>query len=231
MISNRHVDAYIEAYESGKILLNEERIDLIKWLQKTILIRDDLYFDETRIDNFIRFAEKWYYKLEPFQKFIAAFVFLYRKKDDEVHFKEIFLTFGRGGGKNGFISVLAHFFISPLHGIKRYSISIVANSEEQAMTSFDDVFNCIKDNKLTGSFKNARAKIIGKATDSILKARTSNADTKDGGRDACVIFDEVIGTKTKRQLMCLQAVWGKFPILEYSILGLMDLLEKGLMTS
>ncbi|EAD8104309.1 terminase large subunit [Listeria monocytogenes] len=211
MISNRHVDAYIEAYESGKILLNEERIDLIKWLQKTILIRDDLYFDETRIDNFIRFAEKWYYKLEPFQKFIAAFVFLYRKKDDEVHFKEIFLTFGRGGGKNGFISVLAHFFISPLHGIKRYSISIVANSEEQAMTSFDDVFNCIKDNKLTGSFKNARAKITGKATDSILKARTSNADTKDGGRDACVIFDEVHRYENQKTVDVFTSGLGKVP--------------------
>ncbi|ECL4452872.1 terminase large subunit [Listeria monocytogenes] len=211
MISNRHVDAYIRAYESGKILLNKERIDLIKWLQENILTRNDLYFDETRIDNFIRFSEKWYYKLEPFQKFIAAFVFLYRKKDDEVHFKEIFLTFGRGGGKNGFISVLAHFFISPLHGIKRYSISIVANSEEQAMTSFDDVFNCIKDNKLIGSFKNARAKITGKATDSILKARTSNADTKDGGRDACVIFDEVHRYENQKTVDVFTSGLGKVP--------------------
>ncbi|EAD4134492.1 terminase, partial [Listeria monocytogenes] len=29
MISNKHVDNYIQSYESGKILLNKERVDLI----------------------------------------------------------------------------------------------------------------------------------------------------------------------------------------------------------
>ncbi|EAC7985983.1 terminase, partial [Listeria monocytogenes] len=33
MISNKHVDNYIQSYESGKILLNKERVDLINHLQ------------------------------------------------------------------------------------------------------------------------------------------------------------------------------------------------------
>ena len=211
MITNKYVEKYIGDYEDGKVVLNKERIDLIRWLKTNILNRDDLYFDEKRIEDFIRFAEKWYYKMEPFQRFIVAFVFLYRKEDDEVHFKEIFLTFGRGGGKNGLISVLAHFFIGPLHGVSRYGISIVANSEEQAMTSFEDVYNCIKDNELKSHFDNKRSKITGRATSSVLKAKTSNADTKDGGREACVIFDEVHQFENQKIVDVFTSGLGKVP--------------------
>ncbi|EAH3621888.1 terminase large subunit, partial [Listeria monocytogenes] len=60
MISNKHVDNYIQSYESGKILLNKERVDLINYLQEHVLSRDDIYFDETQIENYIAFSEKWY---------------------------------------------------------------------------------------------------------------------------------------------------------------------------
>ncbi|MCI2531631.1 terminase large subunit, partial [Listeria monocytogenes] len=60
MISNKHVDNYIQSYESGKILLNKERVDLINHLQEHVLSRDDIYFDETQIENYIAFSEKWY---------------------------------------------------------------------------------------------------------------------------------------------------------------------------
>ncbi|EAG4095019.1 terminase large subunit, partial [Listeria monocytogenes] len=53
MISNKHVDNYIQSYESGKILLNKERVDLINHLQEHVLSRDDIYFDETQIENYI----------------------------------------------------------------------------------------------------------------------------------------------------------------------------------
>ncbi|EGP9764274.1 terminase, partial [Listeria monocytogenes] len=42
MISNKHVDNYIQSYKSGKILLNKERIDLINYLQEHVLSRDDI---------------------------------------------------------------------------------------------------------------------------------------------------------------------------------------------
>ncbi|EAG8313615.1 terminase large subunit, partial [Listeria monocytogenes] len=64
MISNKHVDNYIQSYESGKILLNKERIDLINYLQEHVLSRDDIYFDETQIENYIAFSEKWYFSLD-----------------------------------------------------------------------------------------------------------------------------------------------------------------------
>lgn len=192
MIKNKHVEAYFKLHESGQIKLNKERILLIKYLKKHVLNRNDLYFDETIIENFISFTEKWYFPLEPFQKFIAAFVFLFYKEDDALFYEQFLIMMGRGGGKNGFISALSHFFISPLHGVDRYNISIVANSEEQAKTSFQEVHEIIgMYDIMQEMFYRTKVEIIGNETKSRLKYHTSNAKTKDSLRDGCVIYDEI----------------------------------------
>ncbi|AQX55912.1 terminase large subunit domain-containing protein [Priestia flexa] len=192
MIRNKYVEQYIQSYRDGKILLNQERIDLITYLEKYVLTRDDIYFDEEQIENYIKFSEKWYFKLDPWEKFIAPFIFLYFKEDDELFFEEFFITMGRGGGKNGFISTLAHYFISPLHGIKNYDVSVVANSEDQAEMSFKEVYNAIDESSsLKKQFASTKLKITGNKTKSVFRFRTSNAGTKDGGREGCVIYDEI----------------------------------------
>ena len=58
MISQKYVDEYIDLWETGKIILNQERIDLIRYLQKHVLTRTDVYFDEETIENCIKFVEK-----------------------------------------------------------------------------------------------------------------------------------------------------------------------------
>lgn len=192
MILNKYVSEYIELYESGKIQLNKERIMLLEYLQEHILSRDDLYFDEQLIENFVKFAEKWYFPLQSFQKFIAAFVFLFYKEDNSVFYEQFLIMMARGGGKNGLISALSHFFISPLHGIPRYNISIVANSELQAKTSFKEIYDVIESNKvLEDLFYRTKVEITGNDTKSILQYHTSNAGSKDGLRDGCVIYDEI----------------------------------------
>ncbi|MBT2718337.1 terminase TerL endonuclease subunit [Bacillus sp. ISL-57] len=192
MISNKYVTEYIELYESGKIQLNKERIMLLEYLQEHILIRDDLYFDEKLIEDFVKFAEKWYFPLQPFQKFIAAFVFLFYKEDNSVFYEQFLIMMARGGGKNGLISALSHFFISPLHGIPKYNISIVANSELQAKTSFKEIYDVIDANEvLDDLFYKTKVEITGNDTKSVLQYHTSNADSKDGLRDGCVIYDEI----------------------------------------
>src|SRR5690625_3704181 len=128
MIRNKHVDHYIKLYRTGKIKLNKERIMLINYLERDVLSRDDLYFNNKMIDDCINFGEKWYFPLLHFQKFLIAFVFLYFKKNDRVFYRRHLWMLGRGGGKNGLISVITHFLISELHGIPEYNISIVANS-------------------------------------------------------------------------------------------------------
>ena len=128
MIKNKYIDEYIRLWKTGKILLNKERIMLIAYLERDVLSRDDLYFDEEQIENFIKFTEKWYFPLQPFQKFIVPFIFLFEKEGNFLYFEQFFITLGRGGGKNGFITALSNYFISYLHGIPNYDISVVANS-------------------------------------------------------------------------------------------------------
>lgn len=192
MISHKYIEDYFNRYESGEIKLNKDRVDLIKYLKREVLSRNDLYFDEQQIENYISFSERWFFFLDPWEKFIAPFIFLYFKEDDELFFEEFFISMGRGGGKNGFITTLATYFISPLHGIPHYDVAVVANSEEQAKTSFKEAFDKIESEKsLQKSFEAWKAQIIGKATKSVFKFKTSNASTKDGGREGCVIYDEI----------------------------------------
>lgn len=191
MISNKHVDEYIRLWKAGKILLNKERILLIAYLEKEVLTRDDLYFDEEQIENFIKFTELWYFPLQPFQKFIVPFVFLFENEGDFLYYEQFFITLGRGGGKNGLITALSNYFISYLHGVPNYDISVVANSEDQAKTSFEEAYNMIERNDLEDMFYLTKLVITDQETKSRFRFRTSNAGTKDGGREGCVIYDEV----------------------------------------
>lgn len=212
MISNKYVDEYIHLYETGQIKLNKERIMLIKYLRKHVLNRDDLYFDAEMIENCIRFGEKWYFPLQPFQKFLIAFVFLFFKKNNRVFYRKHLWMLGRGGGKNGLISVITHFLTSPLHGIKEYNISIVANSEEQAKTSFEETYNVIgRSGTLKAMFHRTKEKITSKRTDSILKFRTSNGETKDGLRDGAVVFDEIHQFESNKDVRVHVSGLGKKP--------------------
>lgn len=191
MISNKHVDEYIRLWKAGKILLNKERILLIAYLEKEVLTRDDLYFDEEQIENFIKFTERWYFPLQLFQKFIVPFVFLFENEGDFLYYEQFFITLGRGGGKNGLITALSNYFISYLHGVPNYDISVVANSEDQAKTSFEEAYNMIERNDLEDMFYLTKLVITDQETKSRFRFRTSNAGTKDGGREGCVIYDEV----------------------------------------
>lgn len=192
MITTKYIDEYRMMWKSGKIKFNKERVLLFKYLEKYILNRDDIYFDEEMLENYIKFTEKWYFELDIYQKFVASFVFLFYKKNDRAFYRRFLIMLGRGGGKNGFISSLVHFFISPLHPIENYNVSIIANSEDQAKTSFTEVYNTIKKNDtLSSMFYKTKVQIEGNATGSILKFRTSNGNTKDGLRDGCVVFDEI----------------------------------------
>ena len=192
MIHNKYVDGYIKKWRDGKIIFNKERIMLIEWLERDILPRKDIYFDEKQIENNINYSEKWYFPLDDWEKFIIAFEFLKFIEDDELFFEEFFITMGRGGGKNGFISTQSDYFTSQIHGIDNYDVSIVANSEDQAMMSFTEVYNAKERHpKLKRYSELTKIKITNKVTKSIFRYRTSNAGTKDGGREGCVIYDEI----------------------------------------
>ncbi|MDE3295901.1 terminase TerL endonuclease subunit [Lacticaseibacillus rhamnosus] len=187
-----YVTDYIDLYKTGKVKFNKERIELVDYLENNVLHNPDLYFDEQHIETFVKFAEKWYFPLQPFQKFLVSFVFLYRK-DGRAFYRDFLWMMGRGGGKNGLISALGNYLISEFHGVPFYDGSIVANSEEQAKTSITEIYNVVHSHPdpLEKAFYATNTLIKSKATGSVLKYRTSNGNTKDGLRDGFVIFDEI----------------------------------------
>lgn len=228
MISNKYVEAYIDLYQSGKIKLNKERIMLIEYLKRFVLSRNDLYFDDKLIENYIRFTEKWYFKLEPFQKFVSAFVFLFRKEDHSVFYEQFLIMMARGAGKNGLISSLCNFFISPLHGIPRYNISIVANSEKQAKVSFQEIYDTIESNEVLDSmFYRTKLEIKSNDTQSVLQFHTSNAGTKDGLRDGCVIYDEIHQYENADTVNVFSSGLGKVPNAREFFIGTDGLVREG----
>lgn len=194
-MNNKHVEYYMNQYRSGQIKVSRYVVLLFTHLLEHVLNRDDIYFNNEQHESYIAFTEKHYYKLLPFQKFITAFVFLYHKSDDTPFYEQFFLYKSRGAGKNGLITSLAHFFISDLHGIDRYNVSIVANSEDQAKTSFTEMYDTIdgdgKGNVLQSLFYHTKSEIVSRTNRSTVKFHTSNAKTKDSLRDGCVIYDEV----------------------------------------
>lgn len=182
-------------YETGEIKVSKYVVLLFSYLKNHVLNRNDIYFDQEAHESYIAFTEKNYFKLMPFQKFKTAFVFLYYKDGGHPFFDQFFFYEARGAGKNGLISSLANYFISDLHGIDNYNVSIVANSEEQAQTSTDEIYNTI-DNAGKGSvmqalFQHKKSEIVSRTGKGIVKFHTSNAKTKDSLRDGCVIYDEV----------------------------------------
>ena len=178
MIRQKYVDEYIELYRSGKVKFNNERELLIEYLEKYVLNRDDLYFDDEMIEKCIRFGEKWYFPLQSFQKFLIAFVFYFIRK-----MAVYFIVNSCGclavAAVKWFNDSYSSLLISELHGIPEYNISVVANSEEQAKTSPDEIHKCIKRNEvLQRAFKTTLTQTISKSTGSVVKFRTSNGIQK-----------------------------------------------------
>lgn len=206
---NKHVKAYIDAWESGEIIFNKDRIRLVEYLKEQIFPRDDIYFDEEMIEKYIRFSEKNFFPLARYQKFIAPFIFLFYREDQEVFFDEFLITIARGGGKNGFMSTRDAFFISPLHGIRNYDVTITANSEKQGKVSFKEVYETVQSKGLDRQFYLTKEEITGIYTNSVFRYRTNNTKTMDSARDGALEFDEIHQFETSEAVDIQRSGLGK----------------------
>lgn len=185
----KHVAQYYKNVESGKTIVSKDIEKLLAYLPMRLegAIIDTAAMDIT-IDKIGRYFP---FELIELQKFILSLAVGVRDKDGLLMFSDIFCYMGRGSGKNGLISALAFDRISDMD-IKNYDVHIVATSEEQAKTSFQDVYHVIGDNpRLSHAFFKTKEQIRYLGSNSVLKFKTSNARTADGGRPGMVIFDEV----------------------------------------
>jgi len=108
------------------------------------LNNDDVYIDSIKIEKGIELIERYFkMKFLDWELFIFALIHCYYISTDSVVFDEFFIVMGRGNGKNGFISPIAWYLTTPCHGISGYNVEIIANSEDQAKTSFGDIYDML----------------------------------------------------------------------------------------
>lgn len=206
---NKYIDEYINLVESEAVVTNDDIKKMIKLVREK-LNQANVWIDSEKIDLAIdKIHEYFPYELLPWEKFVIGLIHCYYD-DDTVVWDTFLIEMGRGGGKNGFISPVTWYLTTHFHGIREYNVDIVANAQDQAMTSFEDVYNVIDDDKkLKRAFYYTKKKIVYKRTKSYLKYNTSNARTKDGLRPACIVFDEIHEYQNYDQIKVFKSALGK----------------------
>ena len=194
----KYIDEYIDLIKSGKVEHCKEQEQMIDNIILPVLAREDVYINIEEIEKGLALQKYFEYNLIAWEKFCFAVIVGIRFiENDDIYFKDIRIIIGRGSGKNGFISFLAFYFMSPAHGVKGYDIDILANTEEQAKTSFKDIYELLKnpvDSKNKGvllhNFSATLTEITGKFTKSTLRYNSSSKRGKDSKRSGCIIYDE-----------------------------------------
>lgn len=190
---NPHIDEYLNQVKNGEIVVCEEQKQLVEFVEWK-LDQPGIQIDHQIIEDSINKPKPYFdFELFPWQRFLNALIFGVRDAEGHLLFDRILIIIGRGAGKNGYIAWDSFFMMSGYHGIRGYDIDIVATSEDQAKTSFEDVFNALdaKWSKLKKVFYKSKMLIQHYKTKSKLNYNTSNARTKDGKRSGCIVFDEM----------------------------------------
>lgn len=188
-----YIDDYLADLEGGRRAASREMLKACELIRRR-LDNEDVFIDTEKIEKAIELIERYFaMSLFDWEKFIIALVHCYYKSSDTVVFSEFFIVMGRGNGKNGFISGLAWYLTTHYHGVEGYNVDIIANSEAQAATSFQDIYEMLERTwgKSKKFFYKTKEKIVNLKTKSYILYNTSNAKTKDGKRSACLIFDEI----------------------------------------
>ena len=184
---------YIELIESGKVRVNIERKQLCELVRK-VFATEDLRYSEIQIEKYLSYQKYFPFELFPWEVFCFILHNCIFKTDGTPRWSDLFALMGRGGGKNGYLSFEDFCLITETNGVAYYDIDICANSEEQARTSFDEIYNILENpkwrKKFEKNFRWTKTEIQNKKTRSKIKYRTNNPKGKDGLRSGKVDFDE-----------------------------------------
>ena len=185
------IQNYIDIVKGGEIAVCEEQLLLVDYVIECFR-KENLFVDETSLRKYLSYQKYFPYNLYEWEVFIFTLHNCTYSKPGILRWPDLLLLVGRGAGKNGYLSFEDFCLISDNNPIREYDIDICANSEDQAMTSFMDIYNVMEDNKekLKNHFEWNKTLIRNLKTNSKLRYRTSNASTKDGGRPGKVDFDE-----------------------------------------
>jgi len=185
------IQNYINLVRSGKIEVCKEQLLLCDYVENCFKT-ETIFVDEAQLHKYLSLQKYFPFELLEWEVFCFTLHNCTYSNPGILRWPDLFILVGRGAGKNGYLSFEDFALISEYNEVKNYDIDICANAEDQAKTSFDDVYNVLEENekKLKNHFTWTKELIQNIKTKSKLRFRTSNAKTKDGGRPGKVDFDE-----------------------------------------
>lgn len=213
MTGCKHIDSYIDMVRNGipkpYCQWQHKMCDFIE----KVFDEEKLLVDEEQLEKYLAFQKYFSYRLLPWEIFIFTLVMCTYTQEGFLRFPYAFVNVGRGAGKNGLISFIIFCMLTPVHGVREYDVYIYATSEDQAKTSWMDIYNILEDNKKTMSkfFYWTKEVITNLATRSSLYFCTSNAKTKDGQRPGAVLFDEYHQFESMKTVNVAETGLGKKP--------------------
>lgn len=189
----REVQEYIDIVEQGKVRTCNEQKLLVAMVKK-VFETETLRIDAVQVEKYMSYQKYFPFALFAWEIFCFVLHNCVFRADGLPRWSDLFILMGRGGGKNGYLSFEDFCLITPTNGVAYYDIDICANSEEQAKTSFDEIYNILENPKWTKLFKKnfrwTKTEIQNIKTRSKIKYRTNNPKGKDGLRSGKVDFDE-----------------------------------------
>lgn len=194
-IYNKYIDEYLDMIDNEPFPMCDDQKKFAKYIRH-VFDTEDIYVDEAKAERYLSYQKYFPFELFPWEKCLLVLMLCTYKCDDDLpRFDTLFCMVGRGAGKNAFISFLCFCLLSDTNQIFNYNIDIVANSEEQAKTSFNDVYEVLAnpkhEKKMKKNFYWNKEQIRSLKTKSNLRYKTSNAKSADGLRPGAIIFDEI----------------------------------------
>ena len=179
-------------------LVDQYHDEMCEWQHKlkAMIIRifneETLIYDIKQIEKYLSYQKYFPFDLFDWEKFCFVLHNCVFREDGYPRFPDLKIIVGRGAGKNGYLSFEDFCLITDTHGIENYDVDIYATSEDQAMTSFKEIYQVLEKHKqkLQRFFYWNKVVITNLKTKSSIRYRTRNADTKDGGRPGKNDFDE-----------------------------------------
>lgn len=181
----------MDIVRSGEYPVCKEQMQMCDYIKYSFK-NEEISVNIEQLEKYMDLQKYFPYELFPWEKFLFALHNCTYRADGMLRWPELFCLVGRGAGKNGYLAFEDFALLTPINGVRQYHIDIFANSEDQAIMTFNDVWDVLESNKqkLAKHFYWNREVIRNLKTGSELRYRTSNAKTKDGGRPGKVDFDE-----------------------------------------
>ena len=213
MISCRYIQDYIDLVRSGKYRVCREQLRLIEFVER-VFETESVYVDEEQAERYLSLQKYFSYQLFLWEKFCFVLHNCTYSAPGILRFPTLVILVGRGAGKNGYLAFEDFALITPVNGIEEYDIDICATAEKQAKTSFMDIHKMLERNekKMRRHFCWNLTEITNLKTHSVIRYRTSNAKSADGGRPGKVDFDEYHAYENYDLINVFETGFGKKPM-------------------